>query len=279
MTFRGTSIALLINMAERPHSSRVQKIVVGLLLFPLFWLLFAFFSFVPFDRNTPAQRILSVTGTVFAGLLFLLYRRRLIGLESGFYAALFFGLMIALYQIPLRGDLPDEAVALNRELSETHRDRYEYSRQMFHVVAQRFTSPTREYLLEPQKVLLIKNASYFWETRGYVPSHLQAQLYRRLLLASGRFSENEVVYETGRCYNSPHGYVVIRHPDRPIYADLWAAQNIEGYRFGQLVDMPSCEGLSVKGPQGEPYEPAAHAQGVQRPSSSSILTERKRSRS
>ena len=61
------------------------------------------------------------------------------------------------------------------------------------------------------------------------------------------------MYETGRCYNSPHGYVIIRHPDRLIYADLWAAQNIDDYQFGQLVEMPSCETLSLKGPEGEPY--------------------------
>ncbi len=243
-------------MGERAQPGRMRKMLIGFFLLPLFWCLFAFFAFVPFNRRTPAQRILSVTGGVFASLLLLLHRRRLIGLESGIYATLFFGLMIALYSIPLRGDLPAEAVALNRKISEANEDRYEYARELFHVIARRFTSPTREYLLEPHKIFLIKSASHFWKTLGYVPSHLQAQLYRKLLLANGRFSEGEVVYETGRCYNSPHGYVVIRHPDRAIYADLWAAENFDTYRFGQLVEMPSCETLSVKGPEGEPYAAA-----------------------
>ena len=232
---------------------RLPKTLVGFLLIPLFWFLFAFFAFVPFNRKTSAQRILAVTGAAFLAILILLHRRRLLGFESGIDSGFLFGLMVALYAIPLRGDLPAAALTLNQKISDANKDRYEYARDLFHAIAGRFISPTREYLLEPQKIFLIKSASYYWKHRGYVPSHLQAQLYRRLLLASGRFIESEAVYETGRCYNSPHGYVIIRHPDRLIYADLWAAQNIDDYQFGQLVEMPSCETLSLKGPEGEPY--------------------------
>jgi hypothetical protein len=232
--------------------------VIGLLLIPFFWCLFAFFAFVPFNRETPAQRILAVTGSAFLALLVLLYRLRLINLKSGIYSVLFFGLMNLLYTIPLRGDLPEEALALNRKINKANDDRYQYARRLFDVIASRFKSPTRQYLLEPHKIFLLKSASYYWRAQGdYVPSHLQAQLYRKLLLASGRFDEGEVSYETGRCYNSPHGYVVIGHPDRLIYADLWAAQNIEGYHFGQLVEMPSCETLTASGPKGEPYAVSA----------------------
>jgi len=234
-------------------AARWLRILIGLLIVPLFWCLFAFFAFVPFDRKTPAQRILAVTGGVFTGLLFLLFRRRLIGLDSPLWMAVDVTLMAALYTIPLRDDIPVEAFALNKKISEMHEDRYEYAREIFYILARCFVSPTREYLLQPHKIFVIKSAAYYWKRRGYVPSHLQAQLYRKLLLASRRFCETEVTYQTGRFYNSPHGYVVISHPERPIYADLWAAQNVDGYQFGQLVEMPSCEGLSLKGPEGEPY--------------------------
>lgn len=43
------------------------------------------------------------------------------------------------------------------------------------------------------------------------------------------------------------------HPDRPIDTGVWAAENFEEYRFGQLAEMPSCDTLSVKGPEGEPF--------------------------
>ncbi|PYQ62651.1 MAG: hypothetical protein DMF58_01155 [Acidobacteria bacterium] len=197
----------------------MPKTLVGFLLIPLFWFLFAFFAFVPFNRKTSAQRILAVTGAAFLAILILLHRRRLLGFESGIDSGFLFGLMVALYAIPLRGDLPAAALTLNQKISDANKDRYEYARDLFHAIAGRFISPTREYLLEPQKIFLIKSASYYWKHRGYVPSHLQAQLYRRLLLASGRFIESEAVYETGRCYNSPHGYVIIR-PECRVVKDL-----------------------------------------------------------
>jgi hypothetical protein len=113
---------------------------------------------------------------------------------------------------------------------------------VFDDVAARFTGPTREYLLQPTRVFVHRSSTYFWETRGYVPSHLQAQLYRQLLLASGRFDADEVHYRTGRCTNSPHGYVVIAHPLQQLVADPWAAQAFDDYRFGQVASMPSCDG-------------------------------------
>jgi hypothetical protein len=235
-----------------PISTHLRKMLIGAALFPLFWLLFAFFSFVPFDRQTPAKRILAFTAATYLALLAFLHRRDLLDLETAFYFAPTFTLMTALYSIRLGGEIPPEAAALNARISAEHRDRYRYAHQLFDAMSKLFTSPTREYLRQPHKVFLIKSFTYFWRHRGYVPSHLQAQMYRRLLLASGRFVEDEVIYETSRCFNSPHGYVMIRHPDRPIYADLWAAQNFDEYHFGQLVEMPACDSLS-SGPQGEPF--------------------------
>jgi hypothetical protein len=125
---------------------------------------------------------------------------------------------------------------------------------LFWAIKGRFTEPTREYMLQPLRVFVIKSPSYYWETGGYVPSRLQAQLYRHMLLASGRFEKSEVEYKMGRCFNSPHGYAVIHHPERLIYADLWAAAHFEEYRFGQLVEMPSCEGITAESdPEGEPF--------------------------
>lgn len=238
---------------RRTSISRGQKMAIGPALVIVFWFLFAFFAFGPFDRETPAVLILSLAGAVFLVFVVLLRFRGLVDLETGLYAILFFGILVGLYAIPLRDDLHPDARALNRAVSARHDDRYEYARELFWNVVERFTGPTREYLLQPQKIFLLKSAEYYWEVRGYMPSHLQAQMYRHLLIDSGRFSADEVRYETGRCFNSPHGYVVILHPDREIHADLWAAANIDEYRFGQVVEMPSCDRLAAGEPEGEPF--------------------------
>lgn len=240
-------------MMNSAQTKRWQKMLIGPGLVVLFWFLFAFFAFVPFSRETPAILILSIAGAVFLAALAFLVFRRLVDLETGLYSLLFLGVLVGLYAIPLRDNLPAEAIETSQRISSAHEDRYEYARELFWDVVGRFTGPTREYLLQPQRIFLHKSSRYFWETGGYMPSHLQAQLYRHLLLDSGRFSREEVLYETGRCFNSPHGYVVILHPERRIYGDLWAAANIDEYRFGQVVQMPSCDRVAAGGPEGDPF--------------------------
>jgi hypothetical protein len=240
--------------STKGRTSRWQKMITGPALVLLFWFLFAFMAFVPFNRETPAALILSVAFASFLVIIGLLIWKRLVDLETGGYSFLFILLLIGLYMIPLQDDLTRESVELNEQISRKHEDRYEYARELMWEINDRFTGPTREYLLQPLRIFVIKSSTYYWETQGYVPSHLQAQLYRHMLLASGRFTPEEVEYRTGRCFNSPHGYVAIGHPERTIYADLWAAENFDDYRFGQVVEMPSCDGIAAEAsPDMEPY--------------------------
>lgn len=236
--------------------------LTGAGLVALLWLLAAVVAFVIFDRESPAVLIIGVTLSLFVIVVVLLAQQGLVDIETGAYAVLVIALLVGLYVVPLRGSLPQEARELNRELSGEYQNRYQYADALFWRIAGMFTGPTREYLLQPLRIFVIKNPGYFWETRGYMPSHLQAQLLRLLLLDSGRFEPHEVEYQTGRCFNSPHGYLLIHHPEQRIYADLWAAANFKEYRFGQLVDMPSCDDISSEGePRGEPYKPGGKGGG------------------
>lgn len=236
------------------RTSRRQKVLIGVGLIVYLWVLFAFIAFVIFDRQTKSLTIVATTLAIFVITVVVLAWKRLVDLETGGYAVLFIALVVGLYMIPLRDNLPTEAKELNVALSSRHADRYEYARALLWAIAGRFTGPTREYMLQPLRIFVIKSPTYFWETEGYVPSHLQAQLYRHMLLDSGRFKKSEVEYKMGRCFNSPHGYVVIHHPQRLIYADLWAAARFDEYKFGQLVDMPSCKGITAESePEGQPF--------------------------
>jgi hypothetical protein len=241
---------------------RPAKIAVGAGLILWLWLLAAVLGFAVFDRDSGGLVVVGSALALFALSAGLLAWRRRLDWETGVYAVLTVGLLVALYNVPLRDDLPPEAVELAEDYSARHDDRYEFARALFWDISGRFTGPTREYLLQPQRIFLLKSATYYWETAGYVPSHLQSQLYRHLLIASGRFAPDEVKFRTGRCFNSPHGFLEITHPARELYADLWAAQNIDDYEFGQVVDMPSCDGLAA---ESEPEGEGLDAQGVVRP--------------
>ncbi|TXK62614.1 hypothetical protein [Alkalisalibacterium limincola] len=232
---------------------RPRRILTGFALLAGLWLLTAFVGFVVFDRDTAALLVIGVSLVAFAVAVAALVLRSRVGWIDGAWAGVGILLLVALYSVPLRDDLPEDALAIVERIDRDSEDRYDFAEQLFHDLAGRFTGPTREYLLQPQRIFLHKSAAYFWETEGYVPSHLQTQLYRHMLIASGRFDEDEVVRRTGRCFNSPHGYLEIAHPERKVYADLWAAQTFEEYEFGQVVDMPSCDGLTADaGPEGDP---------------------------
>lgn len=223
---------------------------IGLIVF--LWALWAFIAFVPFDRDSHGLVIAGVTVAIFLVVVILLRRRKLVDWHTALYSILFIGFLVYLYTVPIRGELPPEAHELNQQLARQHPNRYTYAETTFYEIAQRYTGPTREYIRQPHRIFFIKEAGYYWNAKGeYVPSHIQAQLYRQLLIASNRFSSDEVEIRTGGCVNSPHGYVVIHHPDREIYADLWAAQNFEEYSFGQRVEMPGCGELEPQ-PTGKP---------------------------
>ena len=126
-----------------------------------------------------------------------------------------------------------------------------YAKELFFAVEEKYTSPIRQYLIEPWKVLLIKDFEYFWnlEKGEYVDSNIQGRIYRKLLFVSGRFSKDEVTIHQSFCSNSPHLLVKIYHPEREdIWADFWAVDNFPGvesnktYEFGMRTIRP-CDDL------------------------------------
>src|SRR2546425_13377803 len=105
-------------MAQRAGTAgHWSKIAIGALLLPLFWCLFAFVAFVPFNRETSAKLILSVTGAIFIAIVVLLHRRGVIGLPSWIGVVLVLGLMIVVYMVSLRRHLPREALHLHRPIN------------------------------------------------------------------------------------------------------------------------------------------------------------------
>lgn len=225
-------------------------IAKGIGLIVLFWIINIFIAFVIFDRETGIWLILpswfAADAVVYVWLLYTGHINRFVNL--GAFA--FLALLAGLYLLPVNANFPDTAVTRNNRISSQYEDTYAYAEALFLAVEKRWTSPVRQYLLEPHKVFFIKDARYFWNLPEgvYVDSNVQAHLYRNLLLESGRFSPQEIRVEQHFCTNSPHGVVVLQKDTRRYYADLWAVDNFENYQFGQYTSAP-CDVLS-----GKPYE-------------------------
>lgn len=233
--------------------STMQKILIGFLkgiaLFVFLWALNAFIAFVIFNRETDVSRVLpswfAADASVYA---LLLLRFNFINrfVNAGFIFTML--VLVVLYLLPANNNFPKDALVLNAQLNEAHENKYNYAEALFFEVEKRWTSPVRQYLLEPHKVFFIKDAAYFWNLSqgSYVDSNVQAHLYRNLLLRSVRFAPDEVRVLQHFCTNSPHGVVVFKKNSEKIYADLWAVDNFEEYRFGQYTKTP-CDTLSGQG--------------------------------
>jgi len=230
-----------------------NSILKGVGLFMVTWVIIAIVSFVifrPIEHHTTPILVSSLA--IIVSVILFLYVKRSI---DYFSLISFFGMFIVLgifYLIPISDNIPVDAIELNAQVSSSFEDRYDYAQALFYEIEGRWYSPIRQYFLEPHKVFFIKSFSFFWNTESYVDSNVQAQIFRKMLLASGRFSKEEVLVVQHWCVSSPHGVVKILHPDRTIYADLWAVDNFpregveETYEFGMYAKSP-CNILGGRG--------------------------------
>lgn len=235
----------------------IKSISKGVGLVILIWITNTFIAFVPFSVESNTKHILITWGVVDLLLISSLVYYRKLDRVAGISAVVFVLLIVGSYFLPLNDNIPLSAIQINQQLSVQEEDKYDYARNLFFEVEKKYTSPVRQYLLEPWKVFVIKDFAYFWtlEDGGYADSSVQGRVYRKLLLNSGRFTEDEVFLHQSFCSNSPHLIVGIIQPGRDvIWADLWAVDNFPGsdgrdetYQFGQRTVRP-CNKLS-----GEPY--------------------------
>jgi len=224
-----------------------REIGKGILLVPIiwFWLVFvAFVIFSPSDEHT--QPIIWTWLVSIPILLIVLWWVGYLRLQSGLTFLGMLLLLVVLFLIPVVPNIPQEATEFNQ--GHFVDDRFEYAQSLFSSLTGRWEAGTREYLMYPHHIFLHKDFAYFWHLpeNGYVPSNIQSQIYRYLLLESNMFTADEVSLRHGWCSNSPHGYIVIAHPDGEIYADLWAAKHFPHYEFGQRAVHP-CDVLGGEG--------------------------------
>jgi len=237
-------------------NEKVHSIMRGVLLILLIWAVDVFIAFVPFSIESNTRYIILTWLVIDILIIFSLKKANYFDKTTTIISITIIFLLILSYFIPINSNIPQEAIELNNQISKKYENKYDYAKALFFAVEEKYGAPIRQYLLEPGKVVLIKDFAYFWNLPegDYVDSSVQAQIYQKLLLQSSRFKKEELPIRQGFCSNSPHAAVKIIHPDREvIYADFWAVDNFPGvnsnrtYEFG-LVTIPPCEELI-----GKPY--------------------------
>lgn len=226
------------------------SILKGILLIVLIWVIDTFIAFVPFSRQSNTRLIILTWVVIDVVLIYALVKINQINKIVTISAITFTALLVALYFAPVNSNFSQDALELNKRISEKNANKYDYAKELFFEVEKKYAAPIRQYLLEPWKVFFIRDFAYYWnlDEGEYADSSIQGQMYRNLLLQSGRFTKEEITTHQGFCSNSPHLLVRITHPDREdIWADFWAVDNFPGvesnetYEFGMRAIRPCDE--------------------------------------
>lgn len=233
---------------KKRNNKILLNIAKGIGFIALLWIINTVIAFVPFSIESNTKHILVTWLIVDVLLICFLIKKKYFKKTVIISSIIFVLLMVLFYYLPLNSNIPQAALDMNEQISQRNENKYDYAKELFFEFEQKYTSPIRQYLLEPWKVFLIRDFEYFWnlEKGEYSDSSVQGRMYRKLLLASGRFTKEEVQIDQSFCANSPHLIVKISHPERqePIWVDLWAVDNFPGvesnktYEFGMRTIRP-----------------------------------------
>ena len=153
-------------------------------------------------------------------------------------------ILFVLYRLPLRGIPPQEMVDKAKEIDMASKDRLELVKNVYDFINQSYTSPVRQYLQEPNKIFM-KGIKKIWQSRGeYMPSHIQNEMAKQMLLMTGKFSEDEFEMQQEFCQISPHTYISVKiNQTNTIALDLWGADH--SIPFGCYTTIPCGEGQAI----------------------------------
>lgn len=129
------------------------------------------------------------------------------------------------YKMPLQGEVPEDMINKARELDEMSKDKLELVKNVYDFINQSYTSPIRQYLIEPKKIF-IKDKQTIWNLRGrYMPSYQQNLMAKEMLLATGKFDEKDFELRSGWCEISPHSVLFVNIDGKKVAIDTWFADN------------------------------------------------------
>jgi len=218
-----------------------EDIFRGILLVISLWVINTAIAFLVFNRGTPTEYV--IITWIFLDIIIITFHAVFKFFSRGMILTIFIiALLLAgLYLIPINNNIPESAIKLNNQISDRNIDRINYAEELFWEVEGKWNISVRTYLLEPHKIFLKKDFEYYWNLKqgSYIDCYANAQIYKKLLLASGRFVEGEVKIKQSLCVNSPHAIVLV---EEKFYADFWAVDKFPEYKFGQYSPAP-CDRL------------------------------------
>lgn len=134
--------------------------------------------------------------------------------------------LFILYRLPLQGNPPQEMIDKAKEFDKLSKTKLELVENVYHFVNNSYSSPIRQYLREPTKIFM-KDIETIWQLKGsYMPSHIQNEMVKRMLLITERFSEEDFITTQGWCEISPHTVLFVKVDyNKTVAVDTWLSDH------------------------------------------------------
>ena len=134
--------------------------------------------------------------------------------------------LMGITNISLKGEIPQDITQISQDLKDKSKTKLELAKEVYMFINQSYTSPIRQYLKEPEKVIITSVNDAWGAKGGYAPSHIQNQMAKIMLLETGKFQESDFRIEQGWCEISPHSILFVRiNESTEIAIDTWFADN------------------------------------------------------
>jgi|TARA_B100001964_G_C14219064_1_gene594344 hypothetical protein len=154
-------------------------------------------------------------------------------------------LVYVFYRIPLTRSYPDEIIQKVEELKEMSTTKLNLAKNVYLFVNESYTSPIRQYLREPNKILH-RSIGKVWDNQGeYYPSNTQNNMFKEMLVLSGEFEREDFKFVQSWCTLVAHEYWILDIDGEKEFVDLWSAD--WGGEFGCYAPRPCTKDLIVCG--------------------------------
>lgn len=130
-----------------------------------------------------------------------------------------------IYRLPLNNNIPNEMQQKVDELNSISKTKLELAENVYDFVNNSYNSTIRGYLKEPNKIFM-RDTKTIWELRGtYMPSHIQNNMAKEMLLLSERFQEEDFIFHQNWCQITPHEWYEVNINGKSVAMDIWFADN------------------------------------------------------
>jgi len=157
---------------------------------------------------------------------------------------LFIIAVVILLRLPLRGDIPQQMIDDVEMLKKQSDTKTELAENIYKFVSNKYTSQSREYFRQPDKLFLKNIEKIYSINQNYIPSNTQNEIFKLMLIQSKDFEEKDFTFVQTTCRSVlkvpiPHEHWDLDINGKVAFVDVWFDdRSLLDNPFGCFAEFP-----------------------------------------